>query len=30
VNVVRDTVNVPSVAEKMLKKNIGYIEIATF
>lgn len=30
VNVVRDTVNVPSVAEKMLEKNIGYIEIATF
>ncbi len=28
--VIRDKVNVPSVAEKMLEKNIGYIEIATF
>lgn len=30
VSVVRDTVKVPSVAEKMLEKNIWYIEIATF
>jgi C-terminal peptidase prc len=30
VNVIRDKVNVPSVADKMLEKNIGYIEIATF
>ncbi len=30
VSVVRDRVNVPSVAEKMLEKKIGYIEIATF
>ena len=29
-SVIRDTVKVPSVAEKMLEKNIGYIEIATF
>lgn len=30
VTVLRDKVNVPSVAEKMLDKKIGYIEIATF
>lgn len=30
VTVLRDKVNVPSVAEKMLEKNIWYIEIATF
>lgn len=30
ISVVRDRVNVPSVAEKMLENNIGYIEIATF
>lgn len=28
--VTRDRVNVPSVADKMLDKNIGYIEVATF
>jgi carboxyl-terminal processing protease len=28
--VVRDRVNVPSVGEKMLENNIGYIEISTF
>jgi len=27
---LRDRVNVPSVAEKMLDKNIGYIEVSTF
>jgi len=30
VNVTRDKVNVPSVAEKMLENKIGYIEISTF
>jgi carboxyl-terminal processing protease len=30
VSVTRDRVNVPSVSEKMLENNIGYIEIATF
>ncbi len=30
VSVIRDKVNVPSVAEKMLENKIGYIEIATF
>ena len=30
ISVVRDRVNVPSVAEKMLENNIGYIKIATF
>lgn len=30
VTVIRDKVNVPSVAEKMLENNIGYIEVATF
>lgn len=30
VSVIRDTVKVPSVAEKMLENNIWYIEIATF
>ncbi len=30
VSVVRDRVNVPSVAEKMLENRIGYIEISTF
>ncbi len=30
VSVLRDTVKVPSVAEKMLENNIGYIEVATF
>ncbi len=30
ITVLRDRVNVPSVAEKMLDKKIGYIEVATF
>lgn len=30
ITVVRDKVNVPSVAEKMLPNNIWYIEVATF
>ena len=30
VNVTRDRVSVPSVGEKMLENNIGYIEISTF
>lgn len=30
ITVIRDKVNVPSVAEKMLSNKIGYIEIATF
>ena len=30
VTVIRDKVNVPSVAEKMLENNVGYIEVATF
>lgn len=30
VTVIRDKVNVPSVAEKMLPNNIWYIEVATF
>ena len=30
VSVTRDRVNVPSVGEKMLENNIGYIEISTF
>ena len=29
-NVTRDRVSVPSVGEKMLENNIGYIEISTF
>ena len=29
-SVIRDRVNVPSVAEKMLENNIGHIEISTF
>ena len=29
-SVTRDRVNVPSVGEKMLENNIGYIEISTF
>lgn len=30
IEVTRDVVNVPTVAEKMLTGSIGYMEVATF